>query len=82
MTEVTDSTILVVSEETGQLSVARNGKMFKNLTPVELRQKLNLYLFEDEGTIAEAERGLKWAEVADWPAYPDRLLVFPILFSP
>lgn len=65
MTEVTDSTILVVSEETGQLSVARNGKMFKNLTPVELRQKLNLYLFEDEGTIAEAERGLKWAEVAD-----------------
>jgi hypothetical protein len=44
MSEVTDTTVLVVSEETGQFSLARNGKLDHNLSPQELRQSINEYL--------------------------------------
>lgn len=48
MTEVTDSIVLVVSEETGQISLALNGEIFANLSKSELRNKLNGYLYEEE----------------------------------
>ncbi|ELR69747.1 Putative protein YbbP [Fulvivirga imtechensis AK7] len=49
MSELTDTMILVVSEETGQFSLARNGKLMHNLSPQELRKKINDYLtMEDE----------------------------------
>lgn len=47
MTEVTDSIVLVVSEETGQISLAYNGVLSNNLSKGELKQKLSYYLFED-----------------------------------
>lgn len=47
MSENTDTLVLVVSEETGQLSVMRNGASFNNLSTQELRKKINEYLYED-----------------------------------
>jgi diadenylate cyclase len=48
MTEVTDSIVLIVSEETGQTSIAINGILFNNLSRTELKLKLRNYLFEEE----------------------------------
>lgn len=44
MSEVSDTLILVVSEETGQISVARKGNIFANLSTQEIRAKLYEYL--------------------------------------
>ena len=44
MTEVTDTLVLVVSEETGQISVARNGILEGNLSIQETRAVINDYL--------------------------------------
>jgi len=44
MTEVTDTLVLVVSEETGQISVARNGILESNLSIQETRAVINDYL--------------------------------------
>ncbi|MDX5346158.1 MAG: diadenylate cyclase CdaA [Hymenobacteraceae bacterium] len=49
LTEVTDSVVLVVSEETGQISLVRNGEVFRNLSTADLRSKLNNFLFDTEG---------------------------------
>jgi uncharacterized protein (TIGR00159 family) len=48
MSEISDSLVLVVSEETGQMSLARNGKMMDNLSAQELRAAINNYLYEVE----------------------------------
>ena len=40
VTEITDSISLIVSEETGRLSVAINGELYYNLTPDEIRVML------------------------------------------
>ena len=40
MSEVTDSLVIIVSEETGQISMAENGIMQKNIPSRVLRQKL------------------------------------------
>ncbi|MFL5730269.1 MAG: diadenylate cyclase CdaA [Cytophagaceae bacterium] len=55
MTEVTDSIVLVVSEETGQISLSVNGKMDTNLSKSELKSKLNFYLYETEDKIRMEE---------------------------
>ncbi|XWN35602.1 MAG: diadenylate cyclase [Roseivirga sp.] len=44
MTEVTDTLVVVVSEETGQISVARQGKLDSNLSIQETRAAINNYL--------------------------------------
>jgi diadenylate cyclase len=44
MTEVTATLVLVVSEETGQISVARNGILESNLSIQEIRAVINGYL--------------------------------------
>ena len=48
MSETTDTIILVVSEETGQLSLARNGTIYHNLSNQEIRAKIKEYLVEDD----------------------------------
>ncbi|MCG8474007.1 MAG: diadenylate cyclase CdaA [Cytophagales bacterium] len=48
MTEVTNTMILVVSEETGQMSIVRNGIIDHNLSAQEIRAKLNAYLLGKE----------------------------------
>lgn len=47
MSEATDTLILIVSEETGQISLAKNGRVLHNLSSQELRTKINQYLYED-----------------------------------
>lgn len=44
MSEVTDTLVLVVSEETGQIAVARQGVLASNLSVQETRAMLNDYL--------------------------------------
>ncbi len=47
MSETTDSLVIVVSEETGQISAMRDGVAYNNLSTQELRKKINEYLLED-----------------------------------
>ena len=47
LTEVTDSIVLIVSEETGEMSRAQESKIEGNLTSSEIRAKLNKYLYEE-----------------------------------
>jgi diadenylate cyclase len=48
MSEITDTLVLLVSEETGQLSAARNGQIYHNLSLPEVRQKINEYMMENQ----------------------------------
>lgn len=48
MSEATDTLILVVSEETGQMSLARHGHIWHNLSGLELRKKINEFLLEED----------------------------------
>ncbi|MFN3402961.1 MAG: diadenylate cyclase CdaA [Cytophagaceae bacterium] len=56
ITEVTDAIVLVVSEETGQISLAVNGNIISNLSKSELKQKLVFYLLEDDETIRQENK--------------------------
>ncbi|MGB3585855.1 MAG: diadenylate cyclase CdaA [Tunicatimonas sp.] len=47
MTEITDSLVLVVSEETGQMSIVVDGEIYRNLSTKELRQRINQYMLEE-----------------------------------
>lgn len=51
MTQITDSVVVVVSEETGQISIAKNGRLYDNIPSSELRKKLNYFLYEREEKI-------------------------------
>ena len=55
MSEVTDSIVVVVSEETGQLSLAQNNKMRLNLSAQELRGHIVQYLLEDRAKTKKEE---------------------------
>ncbi|WBA40875.1 diadenylate cyclase CdaA [Hymenobacter canadensis] len=63
LTEVTDAVVLVVSEETGQISLVRGGEVFRNLAPADLRARLNEFLF-DAAPKPAAATGTTAAEVA------------------
>ncbi|MEN7548045.1 diadenylate cyclase CdaA [Rapidithrix thailandica] len=43
ITEITNSVVLVVSEETGQMSFVRSGKIYHNLSSLEIRKLLREY---------------------------------------
>ena len=44
LTEITDTLVLIVSEESGQISIARNGEMENNLSIQEVRSAIKDYL--------------------------------------
>jgi len=44
LSEITDAVVLVVSEETGQMSLVRHGEVYRNLATAELRSLLNEWL--------------------------------------
>jgi diadenylate cyclase len=54
LTEVTDAVVLVVSEETGQISLVRGGEVFRNLSSSDLRTRLNEFLFDVQPKAANA----------------------------
>ncbi len=47
LTEITDSIVLIVSEETGEMSLAQGNDIDSNLTSSEIRAQLNNYLYAD-----------------------------------
>lgn len=48
MSEATDTLVLVVSEETGQMSITQNGMIYHNLSGHEMTEKIMEYLTEDK----------------------------------
>ncbi len=50
MSEATDTLILIISEESGQISIARNGVIDSNLLIPEVRRRINEFLYETEST--------------------------------
>jgi diadenylate cyclase len=54
MSEQSDSVVLVVSEETGAISLAYDAKLYYDLSPIEVTRKLKELL--DRGSRKEAER--------------------------
>jgi diadenylate cyclase len=60
LTEITDSIVLVVSEETGQIALVRNGEAYRNLSSADLRVKLNQFLFDTDQkpAVAPAEKSV------------------------
>lgn len=62
MSEVTDTLIVVVSEETGKISAVRNGFIYHNLSPLELRNKINAYLYEEDEETEQIKPPKKTAE--------------------
>ena len=48
MSEATDTLTLTISEETGQMSLARNGVIDSNLSIPEIRKRINKYHQEKE----------------------------------
>jgi len=55
MSENSDTLVIVVSEETGQTSVMRNGAAYNNLSTQELRKAMNDYLYEDDQNAASSD---------------------------
>ena len=51
ISEVSDSTTIVVSEETGGVSVAKDGKLYRSLDREELKERLNLLRPEPTGSM-------------------------------
>ena len=47
LTEITDALVLIVSEESGQISIARKGTLESNLSAQEIRSALKDYLSND-----------------------------------
>ena len=59
LSEITDAVVLVVSEETGAMSLVRHGEVHRNLSTGELRARLNEWL-----GLAPARQGEPLAETA------------------
>lgn len=59
ISEVTDSVTIVVSEETGRISMAYGGELNRNLDGDELRTELRRYLIKeiDEGKVKRKRKG-------------------------
>ncbi|UOQ98432.1 diadenylate cyclase CdaA [Hymenobacter sp. 5317J-9] len=49
LSEITDAVVLVVSEETGAMSLVRHGEVHRNLATAELRARLNEWLLSSAG---------------------------------
>jgi diadenylate cyclase len=48
MSEITDSLVMAISEETGRLILARNGKYLRGMKLRQVEQKILEYLHHDE----------------------------------
>lgn len=61
ISENADCAVVVVSEETGKISLALNGSMTRNLTPETLAKALNKMLGDDQAIAPDAkEKILQW----------------------
>lgn len=62
MSENTETFIIVVSEETGQISAMQNGETMHNISAQELRRQINKYLNEPKEVKKEKEKKEKVKE--------------------
>ncbi len=53
MSEVTDAAVIVISEQTGRISLAIEGKLYANVSPAELETRLVGYLGSDTQNVQE-----------------------------
>ncbi|MCH5352311.1 MAG: diadenylate cyclase CdaA [Acutalibacter sp.] len=58
MSENSDAVVVVVSEETGQISIARNGKLTRNYNRVSLGEMLEKTLIGSMGKTSSAGKGI------------------------
>ena len=67
VSEVSDSLTIVVSEETGNVSVAENGLLWRNMTPEKLKERLKSFqdMGEDEAIFSLLKGRRKNAEETD-----------------
>lgn len=65
MSETTDTLVLVVSEETGQMSIVRTGKINHNLSIQEIRNMINDYFLEERKTKANVVPKTKFETILD-----------------
>ncbi|WP_436515026.1 diadenylate cyclase CdaA [Ekhidna sp. To15] len=63
MSENTETFIIVVSEETGQISAMQNGETMHNISAQELRRHINKYLNEPKELKKEKEKKEKEVEI-------------------
>ena len=66
LAEVSDALALVVSEETGQISVARHGQLHANLEKTELREHLYSFYNPPEGEEEAFSVSQMWAAFRGW----------------
>ena len=55
MSEISDAIIVIVSEETGGISIAQGGELRRNIEPTRLHQTLQRYLVRNEGRRAKRQ---------------------------
>ena len=63
MSENTETFVVVVSEETGQISAMQNGEIMHNISAQELRRQINKYLNEPKELKKEKEKKEKVADI-------------------
>jgi DNA integrity scanning protein DisA with diadenylate cyclase activity len=60
LTEVTDAVVLIVSEETGSVSIAYNGEIYYNLNKSEIRGKLRSFIYDNDEQIAFEVKNIRF----------------------
>lgn len=60
LTEVTDAVVLIVSEETGSVSIAYNGEIYYNLNKSEIRGKLRSFIYDNDEQIANEVKNIRF----------------------
>jgi len=57
MSESTDAAVIVISEQTGRISLAVHSELFSNLSVKRLGEMLSAYLYENVIPVAEKIEG-------------------------
>lgn len=86
LAETSDALVVVVSEETGAVSVARNGQLFADLEKTELREQIHSFYRRDEEQEEGPVLGHLWEQFRGWvlsglhlPRRGDRLPTIMVL---
>ena len=72
MSEITDTLVLVVSEETGQLSIVVNGEIFHNISGQEIREMIREYLTSEKKGFTEKIQDMLKEEISEMDKKKDK----------